>query len=192
MSDDAIPAGDRALWERAQAGDESARQQLVERAWRLSQRRLRSFRVEEREEIEQGIAASVLRAIASGVQLQSNLDGLLEWRARAEVTAYVRRRMRERRFAAVGDVLECAGHDPAPFERIASDELRQQLQDCIERIPNDDQRAAVGHRFVAGMSPAEIATLQAAKPPVVRVWIARGAALVRECLEQKFRQARGA
>ena len=81
MSDDAIPAVDRALWQLAQDGDASARQQLVERAWRLSQRRLRSFRVEEREEIEQGIAAAVLRAIASGVQLHSNLDGLLEWRA---------------------------------------------------------------------------------------------------------------
>ena len=192
MSDDATPAVDRALWQLAQDGDASARQQLVERAWRLSQRRLRSFRVEEREEIEQGIAAAVLRAIASGVQLHSNLDGLLEWRARAEVTAFVRRRLRERRFEHVGDVLECAGHDPAPFERVASDELRQQLQDCIERIPNDDQREAVGHRFVAGLSPAEIATVQAAKPTVVRVWIARGAALVRACLEEKFRQARGA
>lgn len=192
MSGDAIPAGDRELWQRAQDGDAGARQQLVERAWQLSQRRLRSFRREEREEIEQGIAAAVLRAVASGVQPESNLDGLLEWRARAEITAFVRRRVRERRFEHVGDVLECAGHDPAPFERVATDELRQQLQDCIERIPNDDQRAAVGHRFVAGLSPAEIATVQAARPPVVRVWIARGAALVRACLEQKFQKARGA
>lgn len=191
MSGDDL-AGDRALWLRAQQGDAGARQQLVERAWRLSQRRLRSFRHEEREEIEQGIAAAVLRAVASGVLPESNLDGLLEWRARAEVTAFVRRRVRERRFEAVGDVLECAGHDPAPFDQVASDELRQQLHDCIERIPNDDQRHAVRHRLVAGLSPAEIARMQTAKPPVVRVWIARGAALVRACLEQKFRQARGA
>ncbi len=180
------------LWRRAASGDVEARRRLVERAVQLSEYRLRTFRVEEREEIGQCIAASVLRALATGVVPESNIDGLLEWRGRAEITAFVRARLRQRRFESVESVLEHAGHDPAPFDQVATDELRAMLHDCIDRIPNRDQRDAVHERLVVGSSPQEVAQQRSAAVSVVRVWIARGVTAVRACLERKLRPERGA
>lgn len=192
MNSEPLSVADLQLWSSAAAGESAAGQQLVERMWQLCAFRLRHFRADEREEIEQSMAASLLRALASGVVPASNLDGLLEWRGRAEITAFVRARIRDRRFEHLGPALECAGHDPAPFDTVAIDELRNHLQGCIERIPNRDQRQAVQLRLVGGMSPHEVAQRRGAKVSAVRVWIARGAALVRACLEQKLRHARGA
>ena len=186
-----LSAQDRASWAGAAAGDPLLRQQLIERAWRLANFRLRGFQPEERDEIRQNIAAAVLRALASGVGPERNLDGLLEWRARAEITAFVRTRVRSRRLLAPASELEAAGHDPAPFEHVAADELRAQLQDCIERIPNEDHREAVRHRLLVGGAPQELAQARAVPASVVRVWLARGALLLRQCLERKFGHGRG-
>ncbi len=180
------------VWRRAAGGDAEAQRRLVERAVTLCTFRLRHFRVDEREEIGQCIAASVLRALAAGLVPESNVDGLLEWRGRAEITAFVRARIRERRFHSVESMLECAGHDPAPFDLVATDELRASLHDCIDRIPNRDHRDAVRQRLVAGLSPQEMALQRSTKASVVRVWIARGVAAVRACLERKLRPERGA
>lgn len=187
-----MTAADHELWRRAVAGEAPARQQLVERMWRACEFRLRPFAADERQEIQQNMAASLLRALASGVVPERNLDGLLEWRGRAEITGFVRARIRDRRIERVGDALDCAGHDPAPFEMVACEELQAHLRACIDGIPNRDQREAVQHRLVAGLSPQEFAQRRAAKVAVVRVWIARGFALVRACLEHKFGYARGA
>lgn len=191
VNDGDLSAQDRASWTGAAAGDALQQQLLVERAWRLASFRLRGFQPEERDEIRQNIAAAVLRALASGVVPERNLDGLLEWRARAEITAFVRTRMRSRRLLEPAADLEAAGHDPAPFDHVAADELRAQLQDCIERIPNADHREALRHRLLDGWAPQEHAQARAVPSSVVRVWLARGASLVRQCLERKLGHGRG-
>jgi DNA-directed RNA polymerase specialized sigma24 family protein len=134
----------------------------------------------------------LLRALATGLVPTHCLDGLLAWRGRAEVSAFVRGKMRERRFEGCAEVLECAGHDPAPFEAVTTEELRRQLHACIDGIPNRDQRESVRLRLVDGLSPSEIARQRAAEVPAVRVWVSRGAALVRACLQKKYPRARGA
>ena len=191
MNSGSLSVADHELWTLAASGESQAVQRLVERMWKLCAFRLRHFRKGERDEIEQSMAESLLRALAGGVVPQTSLDGLLEWRGRAEITSFVRARIRDRRFEHLGTELECAGHDSAPFDSAAIDELRTHLQGCIDRIPNRDQREAVQSRLFGGMSPHEVAQQRAVKLSAVRVWMARGAALVRACLEQKLRQARG-
>jgi DNA-directed RNA polymerase specialized sigma24 family protein len=187
-----LSAADRQLWQHACQGDVDARQQLIERMWQLCRHRLRPFASEERQEIEQNMATSMLRALGSGVVPNSNLDGLLEWRGRGEITAFVRGRIRDRQIHRVDDALEQAGHEVSPFEATASAELHVQLLDCIARIPNGDHREAVHARLVLGLTPTEVAARRNAKPGAVRVWLTRGATLVRACLETKFRHHRGA
>ena len=186
-----LAAADRQLWQAAANGDEAAKQRLVERAWTACAFRLRRFRGDDRDEIKQSIAASVLRALASGVVPQRNLDGLLEWRGRAEITSFVRKMIRERRIEGVGDALEHAGHAPSPFDLVAGEELRRMLNDCLERIPSRDQREALSRRLGQGAATADIAGLRAVKPELVRVWLARASALVRACLEAKLGHSRG-
>lgn len=192
VNQEPLAPADLSQWHRAAAGEHAAQQQLIERMWRVTAFRLRMFRHAEREEIEQNMAAALLRALAAGLQPTENLDGLLVWRGRAEITAFVRTRLRDRRFVGCGEALHCAGHDPAPFEHVTTDELRLQLRDCIDVIPNRDQRESVRLRLVEGLSPPEIADQRAAALPAVRVWISRGAALVRACVEKKLCRARGA
>lgn len=179
------------LWQAAADGDAASRQLLVERAWAVCAFRLRRFRSDDREEIKQCIAASVLRALATGVVPQRNLDGMLEWRGRAEITSFVRTMIRERRIEGAGQVLEHAGHDASPYDLVAVEELRRMVGDCIERIPNRNQREALRRRLDQGLATAEIAQLHAVKTELVRVWLARASALVRTCLESKLGQSRG-
>lgn len=191
MTASPLSESDQQAWQRAVDGDAAARQELVERMWRLCQPRLRAFAAEERREIEQSMAAALLRALSSGVTPTSNLAGLLEWRGRGEITAYVRTRVRQRRFERCDEVLAYAGHDPSPFDAVASDELRQQLLDCISRIPNADHRDAVQARLLDGLTPGEFAARRQTAPSVIRVWLTRAMTLVRHCLEAKFRRGPG-
>lgn len=181
-----LPPLDRQLWLAARSGDEPARLQLIERAWSGNRIRLRRFSADDREELQQRIAAAVLRALASGLEPKSNLDAMLEWRGRAEISAFVRGKVREGRVTTIDEVLQLAGHDDSPYLGVAADELRALVEDCVERVPNTDQRQAFRQRMFDGLAPAEIAVRRDVESGVVRVWIARAAAAVRACLAIKL------
>jgi RNA polymerase sigma factor (sigma-70 family) len=186
-----LSSADLSLWLEAANGVPGARQRLVERTWLACEARLRRFNAEDRDELKQCMAASVLRALATGLVPQHNLDAMLAWRGRAEITAFVRRSIRDRRVVRVDTALEQAGHEVTPYDLIAADELRRAMDACIERIPNRDQRESLRRRLIDGLSSIEIARLQATKVARVRVWIARASALVRACLEQRLDRSGG-
>lgn len=177
---------DLATWRAACAGDEPARTALVDRAWTSLQFRVRRFAAGERDELRQRIALAVLRAIASGVEPQHNLDAFLEWRGRAEITGYVRDLAKARRFQRADEVLELAGHDPAPFAGTGLAELRQTLTDCIDKVPNQRHRNAVRARLLDEREPRHIAAEAGIAVELVRVWISRAAMTVRNCVECKL------
>jgi RNA polymerase sigma factor (sigma-70 family) len=185
---DHLTSDDQQLWRDAARGDADATERLVQRALRVCEGRLRRFRGDDRDDLRQCIAAAVLRALATGAVPRHNLDAMLEWRGRAEITAFVRRMIRERRIEGLDDVLELAGYESAPSEVAAADELQRRMRACVERVPNRDHRDALRHRLLDGWSAAEIATALAAKVELVRVWIARASAQVGECLGLRLRQ----
>src|SRR4029079_17969942 len=91
-----ISSADLSLWFEAANGAADARQRLVERTWLACEPPLRRFHAEGRDALKQSMAMSVLRALATGQAPQRNLDAMLAWRGRAEITAFVRRSIRDR------------------------------------------------------------------------------------------------
>ncbi len=177
---------DARLWSAASAGDDEARGELVERAWRSTEMRLRSFSADDREEIRQEIAKSVLHAVEIGHAPTSNLNAFLEWRGRAEVTAFIRLRIRQRQVTALDEIVHAAGSPDSPLVHASARELDAMVQDCSDRIPNDDHRSAWCDRYLEGLEPREIAVRRDANTTVVRAWISRAAKFVRACLRRKL------
>lgn len=177
---------DAELWRLASAGDQESRQTLIERSWRLSAARLSTFAPDERDEIRQEIAESVLRALATGLSPDSNLAGFLEWRGRAEITEFVRKKMRTRSTMPLDQALDAAGPQDSPLRAAELGDLWSMVELCKEHIANPNHRTAWEQRFVQGLEPRDIAAEMGLGADLVRAWIARGAKVVRHCLERRL------
>ncbi len=188
VSESASPSTDARddPWSRALGGDADARTWLIARAWALAGARLGRLTADQREEIRQEIAESVLRALATGLAATANLDAFLAWRGRAEITEFLRRRGRADLDLDPGDALHLAGMEPSPFERAAGKELRGMIEACLRGVPNADHRAAWAARYLEGLEPRQIAAAGSASAETVRTWIARAARSIRSCLEHKL------
>ena len=182
---------DTDAWRAAAAGDQALRQVLIERAWQLATGALARFAAEDQQEIRQSIAESVLRALATGLCPHANMDAFLHWRARAEVTAFVRKRVRERRLVDADAILTLADRGPSPLRGVELRELAAVVRACSEAVPNASHREAFRLRFLQGLEPREIAVRLGATAAITRVWIARAAAEVRSCIERKLSDRRG-
>lgn len=177
---------DRERWRAACAGDPDVRKELVDLAVAGVAMRLRRFAGHDLDELRQRIAVAVLHAFEGGLEPQSSLEGFLQWRARGQISRFVRERVRDGRMANT-DALDWASGEDSPLRRASETELWQAVFACIEKVPSRDQREAFQQRVVDGLQPREIAEARGVEAGRVRVWIARAAVLVRECLSRRFR-----
>jgi RNA polymerase sigma factor (sigma-70 family) len=181
---------DPSVWRAAAAGDPELRAALVERACQSVAVALRRFADSDQEDIRQAIAESVLRALATGLCPHANVDAFLHWRGRAEITAFVRKRIRERRLADPDAILALADRGSSPLRRLELAELAAILRACGESVPNATHREAFRQRFLVGLEPRELAAKLGATPELARVWIARAATVVRRCIERRLADRR--
>jgi RNA polymerase sigma factor (sigma-70 family) len=176
---------DRARWRAARDGDQQVRQELVESAIAAVAMRLGRFSGHDLDEIRQMIAAAILQAFELGIEPASSLEGFLQWRARGQISRFVRQRVRDGGMPSA-EAVDWAYDGESPLRRATESELWEVLMACIAKVPSKEQRESFAQRVVYGREPRDIAAERGVEARRVRVWIARAAILVRECLSRRW------
>lgn len=174
------------MWHDALAGDEKAREDLLTLAARLAGAQMRGFTEDARNEVQQMVALSLLDALAAKFVPHSHVRGFLHWRARSQISTYLRTCVQNRKLRDVDELLDLAGYEESIFGAVGREEVHLAMEECLKTVHNSDHRMAFRRRFLHGEQPGDIAKEQGVPPGRLRVWLARAVATVRQCLERKL------
>lgn len=189
MADGSSEVEDLRLWSTANSGDTDARDKLahiVAEVTRLCAARLR-LTPAELEEVESRMQASVWEQMRVGVSTpRTSLRGWLRFRFLAVTKQYFRDLKKTGSFAPLLDEETTVGplslYQPLDPAR---QELRLALKVCLDKLPDGQREAVLSRHAYDHHAVGEFGELQGANPNTRRVWMFRGLAALRRCLQTR-------